>query len=331
VGQFSRSRDDAERSDEEEWDSSARPATMQSAAMRRSGTVQHSLRQAIDSATGQLAQAGIDSARFDAEQLAAHVAGTDRGRLPLLESPGEEFFGRYRDLITARSQRVPLQHLIGTTAFGPVVLHVGPGVFIPRPETEAVLEWAAAQSLPAGPVIVDLCTGSGALAVALAQHWPAARILGIDDSESALGYARRNSEGTNVELVRADVTELAHQGEPLPGLNGQVDLVVANPPYIPAGAVLEPEVAQHDPPHALFGGPDGMSVIAAVVELAGRWLRTGGYFAVEHDDTTSGLTVEIIANTALFDDIVARRDLTGRPRFVTARRGRRRDEEERRK
>ena len=274
------------------------------------------LRRAIDSAAALLAEAGIDSARCDAEQLAAHLAGTDRGRLALLESPGDEFFGRYREAVAARLQRVPVQHLVGTAAFGPVVLRVGPGVFIPRPETEAMFAWATAQQLAARPLIVDLCTGSGALAVALAQDRPAARVIGIDDSDAALSYAGRNVEGSAVELVHADVT--AHGL--LPELDGQVDLLVANPPYIPDDVVLEPEVAQHDPHHALFGGPDGMTVIAAVVGLAGRWLRPGGHFAVEHDETTSSETVELIYGTGLFDDIVARRDLTGRPRFVTARR-----------
>lgn len=274
------------------------------------------LRRAIDTATAQLAQAGIDSARYDAEELAAHVAGTDRGRLTLLEPPDDEFFARYRDIVAARSQRVPLQHLTGTAAFGPVTLQVGPGVFIPRPETEAMLEWVTAQRLAARPVIVDLCTGSGALAVALARHRPAARVLAVDDSEAALAYARRNAEGTAVELVRADVTEPGLLAE----LDRRVDLVVANPPYIPDDIDLEPEVAQHDPPHAVFGGADGMAVIAAVIRLAGRWLRPGGLFAVEHDDTTSSRTVELVCNTGLFEDVEARRDLAGRPRFVTARR-----------
>lgn len=281
------------------------------------------LRRAIDSAAAQLAEAGIGSARYDAEELAAHLAGVERGRLTLLDPPGEEFFGRYRDIVAARSRRMPLQHLTGTAAFGPVLLHVGPGVFIPRPETEAILAWATAQRLPARPVIVDLCTGSGALAVALAQHRAnlglKARVIGIDDSDAALGYARRNAEGTAVELVRADVTEPVGKPGRLPELDGRVDLVVANPPYVPDGTVVEPEVAQHDPPHAVFGGPDGMAVIAAVVRLAGRWLRAGGLFAVEHHDTASSQTVELVQGTGLFEDIEARRDLAGRPRFVTAR------------
>jgi release factor glutamine methyltransferase len=272
------------------------------------------LRRAIDSAAAVLAEAGIDSARWDAEELAAHVAGADRGRLTLIESIDDEFLGRYQDVVAARSRRVPLQHLTGTAPFGPVVLHVGPGVFIPRPETEAILEWATAQRLAPAPVIVDLCTGSGALAVTLARHWPAARVIAVDDSDAALDYARRNVEGTAVELVRADVTA---EGL-LPELAGRVDLVVSNPPYVPEGVVLDPEVAQHDPAHAVFGGPDGMAVIPAIVDLAGRWLRPGGLFAVEHDDTPSSRTVESIESTGLFDDIRARRDLTGRPRFVTA-------------
>jgi release factor glutamine methyltransferase len=200
-------------------------------------------------------------------------------------------------------------------------LRVGPGVFIPRPETEAILEWAMAQPLSTRPVIVDVCTGSAALAVALARHRPAARVLGIDDSETALEYARGNAAGTAVELVRADVTEPGLLAE----LDGRVDLVVANPPYIPDDAVLEPEVVQHDPHHALFGGPDGMAVIGPIVDLAGRWLRPGGLFAVEHDDTTSASTVELIGNTGLFEAVTARKDLAGRPRFVTARRGERRN------
>ncbi|MGZ4584434.1 MAG: N5-glutamine methyltransferase family protein, partial [Mycobacterium sp.] len=271
------------------------------------------LRRAIDSAAATLAEAGIDSARWDAEELAAHLTGTERGRLALLEQPGDDFFGRYRDVVATRSRRVPLQHLTGTAAFGPQMLHVGPGVFIPRPETEALLAWVSEQRLGVRPVIVDLCTGSGALAVALAHHRAnlglQARIIGIDDSEAALEYARRNAAGTAVELMKADVTELASRPSLLSGLDGGVDLVMANPPYVPDATAVEPEVAQHDPHHAVFGGPDGMAVIAPIVRLAGRWLRPGGIFAVEHDDTRSSQTVELVRKTGLFEGIRARRDL----------------------
>ena len=271
------------------------------------------LRQVIDAAAVALAEAGVGSPRTDAELLAAHAAGTDRGRLALAET-GPDFLDRYDRLVAQRAKRVPVQHLIGTAAFGPVTVHVGPGVFIPRPETESMLEWALAQPVSQRPVVVDLCTGSGALALALSKHWPDARIVAVDDSEDALDYARRNVAGTPVELVRADVTAPGLLTE----LEDGVDLVVANPPYIPDGVTLEPEVAEHDPPHALFGGPDGMTVLNAVVALAGRWLSSGGRCAVEHDDTTSATTVDAFTGSGRFDDITPRWDLTGRPRFVTA-------------
>ncbi|WP_006245030.1 peptide chain release factor N(5)-glutamine methyltransferase [Mycolicibacterium tusciae] len=275
------------------------------------------LRQAIDAAAAALEKAGVGSPRADAELLAAHAAGVDRGRLPFVDA-GPGFFETYDGLVAARVERKPLQHIVGTAAFGPVTVQVGPGVFIPRPETEAMLEWSVAQRLPRDPVIVDLCTGSGALAFALSKNWAGARIVAVDDSEAALEYASRNLAGSGVEVVRADVTEPGL----LPELDGCVDLLVANPPYIPDGAVLEPEVAEHDPPHALFGGPDGMAVIDAIACQAARWLRAGGFCAVEHDDSTSARTVEAFTRTRRFTDVTARRDLTGRPRFVTAVRNR---------
>ncbi|MEW5813611.1 MAG: peptide chain release factor N(5)-glutamine methyltransferase [Actinomycetota bacterium] len=274
------------------------------------------MRQMIDDAADRLAAAGVGSPRVDAELLAAYVAGTERG-LVGFTVPDAEFAQRFAELVARRAQRVPLQHLTGTAAFGPVQMHVGPGVFVPRPETEALLEWALAQPLPVEAVIVDLCTGSGALAVALAAARPRARVIAVDDSPDALRYARRNAAGTAVEVMSADVTA----PDVLADLDGAVDLLVANPPYIPVGAQLEPEVAQYDPPHALFGGIDGMAVIDRIVDAAARLLRPGGVCAVEHDDTTSARTVEAFTCAGGFTDVTARHDLTGRPRFVTALRG----------
>jgi release factor glutamine methyltransferase len=272
------------------------------------------MRAAITAAAKILADAGIDSATADAEQLAVHLTGVDRGRLRFLDEPDAQLATRYNELVAARARRIPLQHLTGTAPFGPLMLEVGPGVFVPRPETEALYEWATTVVDGPQPLIVDLCTGSGALAVALARFRPAATVIAVDDSSAALGYAARNAEGTAVRLVEADVTSDGL----MPELDGRVDLLVANPPYIPDGAVLEPEVADHDPHHALFGGPDGMVVVDAIVGLAGRWLRPAGRVAIEHDDTTSAATVESFTVTGLFRDITARRDLAGRPRFVTA-------------
>lgn len=274
------------------------------------------MRHVIDAATETLALAGVGSPRVDAELLAAHVAGTERGRLALVE-PDAEFVAEFERLVARRAERIPLQHLTGTAAFGPVTVQVGPGVFIPRPETESLLEWALSQPLSQRPLIVDLCTGSAALALALWRHRPAARVIAVDDSDEALAYARRNVRDTSVELLRADVTTAGLLAE----LDGTVDLLVANPPYIPDGADLEPEVAQHDPPHALFGGDDGMVVVDRIVDLAARLLRPGGFCAVEHDDTTSERTVEAFSRAGKFVEVTARHDLSGRPRFVTAVRG----------
>lgn len=272
------------------------------------------VRQAVAAATVRLAAAGVASPRIDAELLAAHVAGVDRGRLMFLDDADEQFRQAYDELVAARSRRIPLQHLIGTAPFGPLTLTVGPGVFIPRPETEALLEWASTRQLPGNPLIVDLCTGSGALALALAARWPDARVLAVENSPAALEFARRNATGTRVEILDADVTAPGL----LPELDGRVDLLVSNPPYIPEAAVLEPEVAEHDPVTALFGGPDGMSVIRPIVTLAARWLRDGASCAVEHDDTTSELSVGAFVDDGHFTEVTARRDLAGRPRFVTA-------------
>ena len=147
--------------------------------------------------------------------------------------------------------------------------------------------------------------------MALAHHRPKARVVAVDDSAEALSYARRNGGG--VELRQADVTAAGLFSD----LDGQVDLVVANPPYVPEGSVVEREVAEHDPVHAVFGGPDGMAVIGPIVELASRLLRSGGLLAVEHDDTTAARTMAVFEATAAFDAVTSRRDLVGRPRFVT--------------
>lgn len=274
------------------------------------------LRRAIESAATTLARSGIDSSRTDAELLAAHLIGVDRGRLASSDDPADEFFEAFECAVMTRANRVPLQHITGTAAFGPLSLVVGPGVFIPRPETEAILEWAAAQSLPHCPVIIDICTGSGALAAALGRRYPDARVIAVDDDPVALEYARRNCSQTTVDVLEGDATDTRL----LAYLDGAVDLVVSNPPYIPLGATLEPEVSQFDPPHALFGGCDGMAVIRPIVERAARWLVGGGLLAVEHDDSTAELTVEIFSETRAFENIESRVDLAGRPRFVTARR-----------
>ncbi|MFI6363589.1 peptide chain release factor N(5)-glutamine methyltransferase [Nocardia sp. NPDC050630] len=282
------------------------------------------LRPAINQAVETLRAAGVHSPQSDAEQLAAHLLGVERTRLSLTPLVAPELLDEYRALVARRAQRIPLQHLTGTAAIGEIELAVGPGVFVPRPETELLFAWALAQleALPHDhtPVVVDLCTGSGALALAIARARPDADVHAIEIDPEALQWARRNADlriaegDTPITLYADDVTD----PNLLTELNGEVDLVVANPPYIPEGAELDPEVADHDPHLALFGGPDGLDVIRRMIPTIARLLRSGGSCAVEHDDTNGSDLAALLAEQGDFTDIVEHPDLAGKPRFVAA-------------
>ncbi|MFD3747635.1 peptide chain release factor N(5)-glutamine methyltransferase [Nocardia sp. NPDC058633] len=283
------------------------------------------LRPLIVEAAARLAEAGVGSPMPDAESLAAHVLDTERMRLALIPMIEIETADRYRALIEQRAARIPLQHLTGTAAMGEIDLAVGPGVFVPRPETELLFAWALAHlaTLPHdhAPTVVDLCTGSGALALAIAHARPDAEVHAVELDPDALIWARRNAEtraaegDTPIILHPDDVTDPAL----LALLTARVDLVVTNPPYIPDAAILDPEVADHDPHRALFGGPDGLDIIRAMVPTIGRLLRPGGATAIEHDDTNGGGVAALLAD-ADFIDVVEHTDLTDKPRFVVARR-----------
>ncbi|MFD9549307.1 peptide chain release factor N(5)-glutamine methyltransferase [Nocardia salmonicida] len=282
------------------------------------------LRPLIVEAAARLAEAGVGSPMPDAENLAAHVLGTERMRLALIPMVELEIADRYRALIEQRAARIPLQHLTGTAAMGEIDLAVGPGVFVPRPETELLFAWALAylETLPRdhAPIIVDLCTGSGALALAIAHARPDAEVHAVELDPEALAWARRNADAriaagdTPVTLYAGDVTDQAL----LAALTDTVDLVVANPPYIPDAAILDPEVADHDPHRALFGGPDGLDVIRAMIPTIARLLRPGAATAIEHDDTNGGGVAALLA-AAGCTDIVEHADLADKPRFVVAR------------
>ncbi|MFB8009795.1 peptide chain release factor N(5)-glutamine methyltransferase [Nocardia sp. NPDC056000] len=282
------------------------------------------LRPAIREAAEVLAAAGVHSPGTDAELLAAHVLGVDRMRLALVPMVTADQLEEFRKLVARRAERVPLQHLTGTAAMGEIDLAVGPGVFIPRPETELLFAWALAQLEAVGhehqPIVVDLCTGSGALALAIAHARPDVQVHAVELDSEAIAWARRNAlqladEGdTPIDLHAADVTDPAL----LTQLTGTVDIVVSNPPYIPAAAELDPEVADHDPHRALFGGPDGLDVIRPMVPNIARLLRPGGAVAIEHDDT-NGSGVAALLTAAGFTAVVEHPDLAGKPRFVVAR------------
>lgn len=287
-----------------------------------------SLRAAVDHAVAALTEAGVPSPRIDAVLLAGHVLGADRSeverRLLLGAEIDEVSAGRLADLVAERGTRVPLQHLMGTAPFRRLELHVGPGVFVPRPETEEAVDHVltALHGIDA-PVVVDLCTGSGALALAIADEAPSASVTAVEVSDLALAWAGRNIETTGlpVTLVAADASDDPAEVPGLADLVGRVDVVVSNPPYIPVGMVpLEPEVAEHDPDVALYGGSaDGLAIPLAVAGSAAALLRPGGLLVMEHAESQGESLPRALAATGLWADVADHVDLSGRPRTVTAR------------
>jgi release factor glutamine methyltransferase len=288
------------------------------------------LGEALARATRVLADAGVASPRTDAELLAAHLLDVTRPevvRLTLLG--GTQAPSGLEPLVAERAQRVPLQHLTGRAPFRDLELAVGPGVFVPRPETEDVAgaAVAAARAVVAArgsAVVVDLCTGSGAIALAVATEVAETTVVAVEVSDEARAWAAANIEELapgRVDLRAADVTDTSAL-ELLGELVGRVDVVASNPPYIPPGQEpLDPEVRDHDPAVALYGGgPDGLTVPRAVIALAARLLRPGGWFVMEHADVQGDRALAAVATAGGWCDVEDHDDLAGRPRYVTARR-----------
>jgi release factor glutamine methyltransferase len=269
----------------------------------------------LAAATADLAAAGVESPRADAEWLAAHVLGVPRGRLMLIDTIRPDERRRFADLVARRAQRIPLQHLLGTAAFRHLELAVGDGVFVPRPETELLAGWGIEHVVP-GATVVDLCSGSGAIALAVADESPAARVLAVERAPAALAWLRRNADGTAVQVVAGDVTDPAL----LADLAGGVDVVLCNPPYVPEGTPVPPEVGGHDPAEAVFGGADGLAVIRPVIRLAATLLRPGGVVGIEHDDRHATAVPALLRADGRFTDVTEHEDLAGRPRYATGRR-----------
>ncbi|MEO6886108.1 MAG: peptide chain release factor N(5)-glutamine methyltransferase [Jatrophihabitantaceae bacterium] len=265
-------------------------------------------------ATDRLAAAGIASPRVDAELLLAHCLGVTRSALITRTAvPGGAAAG-FAGLIERRAAREPLQHIAGTAPFRYLELAVGPGVFIPRPETEllidAVLPVLAAA---AAPIAVDLCAGSGALALAIAHEAPHARVVAVEMSAQALIWLRRNAVGSRIEVVAGDVTD----NDLLTDLCGAVDVVVSNPPYVPLTTAVDAEVLA-DPAEAVFAGVDGLALMPAVISRAAMLLGSGGVLAIEHNDSHGQTLPALLHAGADWTDIADHRDLAGRPRYVTA-------------
>jgi release factor glutamine methyltransferase len=273
------------------------------------------LRLAIMEAERVLADAGVPSPRVDAELIAAHVLDVPRGKLMLTPLVDRQVVEAIAELVRERAKRVPLQHLVGWAALGPVTVSVGPGVFVPRPETELLLDWGLSVLADrAAPVVVDLCTGSGALALAVSVARPDAVVHAVEVDSTALAWARRNLGDSSVRLHAGDVTGPSLLTE----LDAQVDLVLCNPPYVPVGTEVPPEVGEHDPFKAVFAGSDGLTVIRHVVNLAARLLRPGGAVGIEHDDTQDESVPALLATRKVLTKVEDHKDLAGRPRFATA-------------
>ena len=272
-------------------------------------------------ATERLAQAGVPAPRFDAEELAAYVHQVDRGRLHTV--PDAEFDAAYWAAIARRAAREPLQHITGRAYFRYRELAVGAGVFIPRPETEVVVGWAIdrlSRMDVAEPLVVDLCAGSAAIALAIAQEVPRATVHAVELDDAAFGWARRNVDAAEPSLARRIVLHRGDVNGCLPELDGRVDLVISNPPYVPLGAsVRDPEVAEYDPARALWAGADGLDVIRTVERVAARLLRPDGWVVVEHADEQWAEAPRCFPEEAGWTEVSDRRDLADRPRFVTAR------------
>jgi release factor glutamine methyltransferase len=285
--------------------------------------VSNPLRNQLREAEQTLRLAGVPSPEHDARVLAAHVLGVKPGFVWQAASLSEEQQERFGWLVRERSRRVPLQYLLGKVFFASVEVFVGPGVFIPRPETEQLHVWALAVlrarlwEIPE-PVVLDLCSGSGSLGLSIARSVPEARVALVENDPEALVWTRKNANTPDVDVavVGGDVTD----AELLAERNGAVDVIVANPPYVPAGTPTPPEVADFDPPQAVFAGPDGLDVITGLVGNIARWLKSGGAFGVEHDEGHADQVRGLFAHDERFCEVKTMNDLSGRPRFVTGRR-----------
>jgi release factor glutamine methyltransferase len=278
----------------------------------------------IAQAAQALADAGVGSPEHDAKALAVHVLGLDRpSELLLADGFTDDQRTAYEALVERRAARVPLQHLTGTVGFRYIELAVGPGVFVPRPETESVVQWAIDAIAKEGwtaPLLADLCTGSGTIAFALANEVPGATVHAVERDPAALEWTRRNA-ANRVAAGDPEVhLHLASVEDSLLDMAGEFDLVASNPPYVATheAHLPDPEVVEHDPQIALFAGEDGLDVIRLVERAAIRLLKPGGLVVVEHSDR-QGMTAPAVFDHPGWSDVQDHRDLTGRDRFVSAR------------
>lgn len=301
------------------------------------------IRDILFDAQHRLSNAGIDSAATESAELLAHVLAVPRNRLFMQDTVDEDDRISFERLMAKRLNRIPLQHILGTAAFRRIELDVGSGVFIPRPESELVAE-AAIRFLNelTNPIAVDLCTGSGAIAISLAMEVPGTRVVGIELSPEAFPWLEQNIRKFDpvipIEVHQIDATD--YSAEIFVGLSGICDVVTCNPPYIPVNMIpRDPEVRIHEPAMALYGGSDGLDVIRGVAKTAGLLLKPGGLLVVEHADVQGPDAVEMsvvsvlrgaqldeelatyipgVPGDLLFTEVSDRQDFNQRPRFTVA-------------
>jgi release factor glutamine methyltransferase len=276
----------------------------------------------LDTATRVLQDAGVPTPRVDAELLVGHVLTLSRGgvqaRVATDSALSAQDESAIRELIERRAAREPLQHITGLAPFRSLELAVGPGVFVPRPETEFVAQFAIDALLAVAspqPVGVDLGMGSGAIALAMATEVPHSFVYGVEVSPRAFIWAKQNFARVNTDNARAVFVDLTTA---LLELDGTVDVVISNPPYIPLGAIpRDPEVRLFDPGIALYGGDDGMGVVRQVSTTAQRLLRPGGTLVIEHGELQAAQVGELLRNDG-WRAVAHHRDLLGRDRATTA-------------
>lgn len=276
----------------------------------------------LHSARTQFASVGIDDGVVDAELLAGCVLGVSRGQVQADAIIGRELtaaeFAELSGLAERRKGREPLQHLTGVAPFRQMELAVGPGVFVPRPETELVVQFAidALRAVPSSePRAVDLGSGSGAIALAMASEVPTSLVWAVEVSADARAWTAKNIArygDDRVTLVAGDMADC------LPELNATIDVVISNPPYVPDDAIpRDPEVAHFDPPLALYGGPDGLVLVRALSLTALRLLRPGGVLVIEHGELQASAIADLLSADG-WRSVATHRDLTGRDRATTA-------------
>lgn len=279
------------------------------------------LADAVQRATSVLAAAGVPSPRVDAQLLAAHLLRVNRGELAAMLFGTAVAPQGYDELIERRAAREPLQHITGVAYFRHLELAVGKGVFVPRPETESVVQLGIDvltqmhQKAGIGTRLtaVDLGTGSGAIAGSLATELPFCDVYAVELSDDAFPWAAKNLAPTGATLLHGDMRDAFQE------LNGLVDVVVSNPPYIPAKAIpREIEVRLHDPHMALYGGgEDGMEMPAAAAETAARLLHKGGFFVMEHAEVQAPQMLALLKASGNWNTVTTHQDLTGRDRATS--------------